>query len=99
MSSLAEETMKSEKTLVIWLDELRQAGVETLDSCAVCVYEFEAGEEGIQQLTNCRNIFQRSYLDRWMDNDRKIWPLWCWMPFIFDEMQDFNECIWVAAGD
>ncbi|WKA11007.1 hypothetical protein VitviT2T_028544 [Vitis vinifera] len=40
--------------------------------CAVCLYDFEVGEE-IRQLTNCKHIFHRSCLDRWMDHDKKTY--------------------------
>ncbi|XP_077247573.1 brassinosteroid-responsive RING-H2 [Tasmannia lanceolata] len=70
---------------------------ETPDSCAVCLYEFEGAEE-IRRLTNCRHIFHRSCLDRWLDHDQKTCPL-CRTPFIPDEMQEaFNEKLWAAAG-
>ncbi|KAK9143817.1 hypothetical protein Syun_013217 [Stephania yunnanensis] len=67
------------------------------DSCAVCLYEFEKKEE-IRRLTNCRHIFHRACLDRWMDHDQKTCPL-CRTPFIPDEMQEqFNERLWAASG-
>ncbi|KAK9276936.1 hypothetical protein L1049_006474 [Liquidambar formosana] len=67
------------------------------ESCAVCLYEFE-GEDEIRRLTNCRHIFHRSCLDRWMDCDQKTCPL-CRTPFIPDDMQEaFNERLWAASG-
>ncbi|KAF5193557.1 E3 ubiquitin-protein ligase rha1b-like [Thalictrum thalictroides] len=67
------------------------------DSCAVCLYEFEDNEE-IRSLTNCRHIFHRICLDRWMDHDQRTCPL-CRTRFIPDEMQEsFNERLWSAAG-
>ncbi|KAJ8626345.1 hypothetical protein MRB53_019652 [Persea americana] len=69
----------------------------TPDSCAVCLYEFE-GHEEIRRLRNCRHIFHRSCLDRWMDHDQKTCPL-CRTPFVPDEMQEaFNELLWAASG-
>uniref|UniRef100_A0A5B6YL74 Putative E3 ubiquitin-protein ligase RHA1B n=1 Tax=Davidia involucrata TaxID=16924 RepID=A0A5B6YL74_DAVIN len=71
--------------------------VEPPESCAVCLYEFEGGDE-IRRLTNCRHIFHRSCLDRWMDHDQKTCPL-CRTPFIPDDLQDaFNERLWAASG-
>ncbi|PIA49256.1 hypothetical protein AQUCO_01300245v1 [Aquilegia coerulea] len=67
------------------------------DSCAVCLYEFEDKEE-IRSLTNCRHIFHRICLDRWMDHDQRTCPL-CRTPFIPDDMQEaFNERLWAASG-
>ncbi|KAG9455254.1 hypothetical protein H6P81_008158 [Aristolochia fimbriata] len=84
---------------VVRFDELRRqaGGDDTPDSCAVCLYEFEGGEE-IRRLTNCRHIFHRACLDRWMDHDQKTCPL-CRTPFIPDELQEaFNERLWAAAA-
>lgn len=67
------------------------------ESCAVCLYEFEDDDE-IRRLTNCRHIFHRSCLDRWMDHDQKTCPL-CRTAFIPEDMQDaFNERLWLASG-
>ncbi|GAB2273884.1 Homeobox protein B-H1 [Dionaea muscipula] len=72
-------------------------GVEPPESCAVCLYDFE-GEEEIRRLTNCRHIFHRSCLDRWMDHDQKTCPL-CRTPFVPDDMQEaFNQRLWAASG-
>ncbi|GMH28864.1 hypothetical protein Nepgr_030707 [Nepenthes gracilis] len=72
-------------------------GVEPPEICAVCLYDFE-GDEEIRRLTNCRHIFHRCCLDRWMDHDQKTCPL-CRTPFIPDDMQEaFNERLWAAAG-
>lgn len=71
--------------------------VDPPESCAVCLYEFEGGEE-IRWLTNCKHIFHRSCLDRWMDHDQKTCPL-CRTPFVPDEMKDeFNQRLWAASG-
>ena len=72
-------------------------GGDAPESCAVCLYDFEVGEE-IRRLTNCKHIFHRSCLDRWMDHDQKTCPL-CRTPFVPDEMQDeFNQRLWAASG-
>ncbi|KAJ4954990.1 hypothetical protein NE237_011773 [Protea cynaroides] len=83
---------------VVKFEDLITAGEsETSDSCAVCLYEFE-GREEIRRLTNCRHIFHKSCLDRWMDHDQKTCPL-CRTPFISDELQEaFNERLWAASG-
>ncbi|XP_071702874.1 brassinosteroid-responsive RING protein 1-like [Rutidosis leptorrhynchoides] len=71
--------------------------VDAPESCAVCLYEFNGGDE-IRQLTNCRHIFHRSCLDRWMDHDQKTCPL-CRTPLISEDLQDsFNERLWAASG-
>ncbi|KAJ7962430.1 E3 ubiquitin-protein ligase RHA1B [Quillaja saponaria] len=67
------------------------------ESCAVCLYEFEGGEE-IRWLTNCKHIFHRDCLDRWMDHDQKTCPL-CRTPFVPDDMlAEFNQRLWAASG-
>ncbi|CAH1443502.1 unnamed protein product [Lactuca virosa] len=71
--------------------------VDPPESCAVCLYEFDAGDE-IRQLSNCRHVFHRCCLDRWMDHDQKTCPL-CRTPLIPDDLQDsFNERLWAASG-
>ncbi|XVF09647.1 hypothetical protein REPUB_Repub07fG0112400 [Reevesia pubescens] len=68
---------------VIKYEELVVEG-NPLESCAVCLYEFEGGEE-IRWLRNCRHVFHRACLDRWMDHDQKMCPL-CRTPFVPDEL-------------
>ncbi|KAM7491427.1 hypothetical protein LguiA_034348 [Lonicera macranthoides] len=71
--------------------------VDPPGTCAVCLYEFDSSDE-IRRLTNCRHVFHRSCLDRWMDHDRNTCPL-CRSPFIADDLQDsFNERLWAASG-
>ncbi|XP_023752868.1 brassinosteroid-responsive RING protein 1 [Lactuca sativa] len=71
--------------------------VDPPESCVVCLYEFDACDE-IRVLNNCRHVFHRCCLDRWMDHDRKTCPL-CRTPFISDDLQDsFNERLWAASG-
>ncbi|KAJ1416125.1 Zinc finger, RING-type [Sesbania bispinosa] len=73
--------------------------VDPQERCAVCLYDFEAEDE-IRRLTNCRHIFHRGCLDRWMGYDRRTCPL-CRTPFIPHHMQDtFNEIdtLWEASG-
>ncbi|KAK9079632.1 hypothetical protein SSX86_001305 [Deinandra increscens subsp. villosa] len=71
--------------------------VDPPESCAVCLYEFDSGDE-IRQLTNCRHIFHRCCLDRWMDHDQKTCPL-CRTPFVPDGLWDsVNERLLAASG-
>ncbi|OMO58608.1 Zinc finger, RING-type [Corchorus olitorius] len=71
--------------------------VDPPESCAVCLYDFEVEDE-IRRLTNCRHIFHRSCLDRWMGYDQKTCPL-CRTCFVPDDMQEtFNERLWAASG-
>ncbi|XP_062000223.1 brassinosteroid-responsive RING protein 1-like [Rosa rugosa] len=66
------------------------------ESCAVCLYEFEGSEE-IRCLTNCKHIFHRACLDRWMDHDQKTCPL-CRTAFVPEEAsEEFNRRLWAAA--
>ncbi|TYG93366.1 hypothetical protein ES288_A11G104200v1 [Gossypium darwinii] len=58
---------------VIKFEELVVVG-DPPESCAVCLYEFEGGEE-IRWLRNCRHVFHRACLDRWMDHEQKTCPL------------------------
>ncbi|CAN7128808.1 unnamed protein product, partial [Brassica rapa subsp. narinosa] len=83
---------------VIKFEDVTSSGEDDLPgNCAVCLYEFE-GEEEIRWLRNCRHIFHRSCLDRWMDHDQKTCPL-CRTPFVPDEMQqEFNQRLWAASG-
>uniref|UniRef100_A0A7C9CUQ4 RING-type domain-containing protein n=1 Tax=Opuntia streptacantha TaxID=393608 RepID=A0A7C9CUQ4_OPUST len=63
--------------------------------CAVCLYELCRGEE-IRWLCNCKHIFHRDCLDRWMDLDHRTCPL-CRTPFLNDHLLDeFNRRL-VAA--
>ncbi|KAJ6347413.1 hypothetical protein OIU76_003981 [Salix suchowensis] len=67
------------------------------DSCAVCLYEFEESDE-IRRLANCRHIFHKCCLDRWMGYDQITCPL-CRTHVIPDDMQEsFNERLWAASG-
>lgn len=71
--------------------------VDPPESCAVCLYEFE-GQDEIRRLTNCRHIFHKGCLDRWMGYDQRTCPL-CRTSFIPDDMQGaFNERLWAASG-
>ncbi|CAN1180939.1 Brassinosteroid-responsive RING protein 1, partial [Linum perenne] len=81
---------------VIKFEELGEAVQE---SSAVCLYDFEGADE-IQWLKNCRHVFPRACLDRWMDHDRSTCPL-CRTSFVPEEMrEEFDRRVWPAtAGD
>ncbi|XP_059651372.1 brassinosteroid-responsive RING protein 1 [Cornus florida] len=83
---------------VVKFEELAVSGCgDQPESCVVCLYEFEVGEE-IRWLSNCKHIFHRSCLDRWMDHDQKTCPL-CRTPFVPHDMQDeFNQRLWAVSG-
>ncbi|XP_047174810.1 brassinosteroid-responsive RING protein 1-like [Vigna umbellata] len=82
---------------VVKFSEMAGAEGEAAESCAVCLYEFE-GDDEIRRLTNCRHIFHRGCLDRWMGYDQRTCPL-CRTPFIPHHMQAaFNDRLWAASG-
>lgn len=62
--------------------------------CAVCLYDFETDDE-IRRLTNCRHIYHRGCLDRWlMGYNQMTCPL-CRKHFIRDDLQDeFDQRLW-----
>ncbi|XP_021748505.1 E3 ubiquitin-protein ligase RHA1B-like [Chenopodium quinoa] len=65
------------------------------ESCAVCLYEFSSGEE-IRWLSNCKHIFHKDCLDRWMDLDHRTCPL-CRTPFLLHDLLDeFNQRLLAA---
>ncbi|KAL2902575.1 E3 ubiquitin-protein ligase RHA1B [Bienertia sinuspersici] len=67
------------------------------EQCAVCLNEFRNHEE-IRRLTNCRHIFHRVCVDRWMDHDQITCPL-CRTPFVPDElMETFHEKLGAASS-
>ncbi|CAN6828673.1 unnamed protein product, partial [Brassica oleracea] len=69
------------------------------ECCAVCLYDFENDDE-IRRLTNCRHIFHKGCLDRWiMDYSQMTCPL-CRTQFIPDELQAaFNEKLWSDSSE
>ncbi|XP_004510759.1 brassinosteroid-responsive RING protein 1-like [Cicer arietinum] len=98
------ETSKSPSVSALLIQELLPAskfgdlvGVEEGCCCAVCLFEFSEEEE-IRCLRNCRHIFHRNCVDRWIDHDQKTCPL-CRTPFVPDDMiDDFNQRLWAASG-
>ncbi|PKU74217.1 E3 ubiquitin-protein ligase RHA1B-like [Dendrobium catenatum] len=67
------------------------------DGCAVCLYEFEEREE-VRWLSNCRHVFHRGCLDRWVNHDQRTCPL-CRTLLIPEEMQEaFERRLWASSG-
>ncbi|XP_004511565.1 brassinosteroid-responsive RING protein 1 [Cicer arietinum] len=58
--------------------------------CSVCLYDFKPEDE-IRRLTNCRHIFHRTCLDRWMGYDHKTCPL-CRTPFLLPNPTQSITC-------
>ncbi|TKY63950.1 E3 ubiquitin-protein ligase RHA1B [Spatholobus suberectus] len=74
-----------------------EATVERGCACAVCLFEFSEEEE-IRCMRNCKHIFHRGCVDRWIDHDQKTCPL-CRTPFVPDDMlDDYNQRLWAASG-
>ncbi|KAL3498885.1 hypothetical protein ACH5RR_041617 [Cinchona calisaya] len=97
LRSISASMIRELLPVVKYSEMMMNDGGHDDESCAVCLYEFE-DEDEIRSLTNCRHIFHRSCLDRWMDHDQKTCPL-CRTPFIPEDMQDaFNERLWLASG-
>ena len=70
--------------------------VDPPESCVVCLYDFSGGEE-IRRLINCRHVFHRECVDRWMDNKQVTCPL-CRTAFISDDMQEaLNVKLWSTS--
>ncbi|KAL3652717.1 Homeobox protein B-H1 [Castilleja foliolosa] len=94
---LTAEMIRELLPVVKFSDLAEDDDLELPESCAVCLYEF-GGEDEIRRLGNCRHIFHRSCIDRWMDHDQKTCPL-CRTEFIPVDMQEaFNEKVWLASG-
>ncbi|XP_062226538.1 brassinosteroid-responsive RING protein 1-like [Phragmites australis] len=61
--------------------------------CAVCLGGIGGGDE-VRRLSNCRHVFHRGCLDRWMEHDQRTCPL-CRAPLIPDEMAG---ALWATAA-
>ncbi|XP_052170956.1 brassinosteroid-responsive RING protein 1-like [Diospyros lotus] len=91
------ETPPISAVLIRELLQVAKLAGEAGESCAVCLYEMEVGDE-IRWLRNCRHIFHRSCLERWMDHDQKTCPL-CRTPFVpHEKLDEFNQRLWAAPG-
>ncbi|QCE12351.1 E3 ubiquitin-protein ligase RHA1B-like [Vigna unguiculata] len=65
--------------------------------CAVCLSEFCAEEE-IRCMANCKHMFHRACVDRWIDHDQKTCPL-CRTPFVPEhKVEEYNQRLWAASG-
>ncbi|XP_010529618.1 PREDICTED: E3 ubiquitin-protein ligase RHA1B-like [Tarenaya hassleriana] len=66
------------------------------DCCTVCLMEFGSDDE-IRRLRNCRHVFHRGCLDRWMVSHHKMTCPVCRDRFVPDEMmEDFTH--WVSGS-
>ncbi|KAK9668101.1 hypothetical protein RND81_13G035500 [Saponaria officinalis] len=56
--------------------EFRDLGLkpDQVDNCAICLHEFKNRDE-IRKLQNCKHIFHRTCVDRWMEQDQRNCPL------------------------
>ncbi|KAG6478791.1 hypothetical protein ZIOFF_062235 [Zingiber officinale] len=48
--------------------------------CAVCLYEFEPEDE-VRRMSNCRHVFHRQCVDRWIQHRQRTCPL-CRVPLV-----------------
>ncbi|CAL9189136.1 unnamed protein product [Musa hybrid cultivar] len=54
------------------------------ESCAVCLYEFEGADE-VRRMGNCRHVFHRHCVDRWLQHGQCTCPL-CRAPLVPGEL-------------
>ncbi|CAM8971942.1 hypothetical protein QQ045_029042 [Rhodiola kirilowii] len=84
---------------VMKLEDLKRSKdvAEDTESCAVCLCEIEEEEE-VRWLENCKHIFHRCCLDRWMDHDQTTCPL-CRTPFVLNYKQTEldQQHFWVSS--
>ncbi|KAK7394737.1 hypothetical protein VNO78_15274 [Psophocarpus tetragonolobus] len=74
-----------------------ELGGPSPSGCAVCLSEFSAEEE-IRCMANCKHIFHRACVDRWIDHDQKTCPL-CRTPFVpHHKLDEYNQRLWAASG-
>ncbi|KAG6575192.1 Brassinosteroid-responsive RING protein 1, partial [Cucurbita argyrosperma subsp. sororia] len=67
------------------------------ENCVVCFYEFDGAEE-IRLLMNCKHIFHRRCVERWINHNHDTCPL-CRTPFVPDGMVDeLNQRLSAACG-
>lgn len=49
-------------------------------------------------MANCRHMFHRTCVDRWIDHDQKTCPL-CRTHFVpYHKMEDYNQRLWNDAA-
>ncbi|CAM0903227.1 unnamed protein product [Alopecurus aequalis] len=80
---------------VVRFDELDSASPSCVvgGDCAVCLSGI-GGRDEVRRLSNCRHVFHRGCLDRWMEHDQRTCPL-CRAPLIPDEMAG---ALWATAA-
>ncbi|XP_074578875.1 uncharacterized protein LOC141835328 [Curcuma longa] len=62
-------------------EEVRSTGVGVGVTCAVCLSEVAAGA-AVWELTNCRHVFHKGCLDRWLDHDEHLSCPLCRAPLL-----------------
>ncbi|XP_047070309.1 brassinosteroid-responsive RING protein 1-like [Lolium rigidum] len=78
---------------VVRFDELETSDASSSCDCAVCLSGI-GGRDEVRRLSNCRHVFHRACLDRWMEHDQRTCPL-CRAPLIPDEMAG---ALWASAA-
>lgn len=81
---------------VVRFDELDPSSASASScpvDCAVCLSAI-GGRDEVRRLSNCRHVFHRACLDRWMEHDQRTCPL-CRAPLIPDEMAG---ALWASAA-
>ncbi|KAM0888359.1 hypothetical protein ACQ4PT_028405 [Festuca glaucescens] len=78
---------------VVRFDELDSSASSCVVDCAVCLSGI-GGRDEVRRLSNCRHVFHKGCLDRWMEHDQRTCPL-CRAPLIPDEMAG---ALWAAAA-
>ncbi|CAL9781349.1 unnamed protein product [Musa acuminata subsp. burmannicoides] len=73
---LAAEVIQESLPVVQFEDLLaEQDGGQCLpEGCAVCLYEFEGADE-VRRMVNCRHVFHRQCVDRWLAHGQCTCPL------------------------
>ncbi|THU54131.1 hypothetical protein C4D60_Mb10t21780 [Musa balbisiana] len=54
------------------------------ESCAVCLYKLEGADE-VRLMSNCRHVFHRRCVDRWLEHGQCTCPM-CRAPFFPEEV-------------
>ncbi|XP_030474975.1 brassinosteroid-responsive RING protein 1-like [Syzygium oleosum] len=91
-------TMMRDLLPVVRFLDLADSGQDPPEStCAVCLHDFEAEDE-IRRPLNCRHVFHRGCLDRWIGFVRRTCPL-CRALVVPDDVEGaINERLWAASG-
>ncbi|URE42872.1 Zinc finger, C3HC4 type (RING finger) [Musa troglodytarum] len=59
------------------------------ESCAVCLYELEGADE-VRLMSNCRHVFHRRCVDRWLEHGQCTCPM-CRAPFFPGEDEEHHN--------